>query len=89
MPKTTSTERMINHCQNKTMTLNLKRRKAKEYLISMHINVSTLRDKNRLKVQAWRGKNKVKEVLKVTPVTKNGFKILQGFGKAMKRLKRL
>ena len=49
--------------------------------------LSTLREKNRLKIQAWRVKNKAKEVLKVTPVTKIGFKTPQGFGKAMKRLK--
>ena len=49
--------------------------------------LSTLRQKNRLKVQAWRAKSKAKEVLKVTPIIKNGFKTPQGFGKAMKRLK--
>ena len=49
--------------------------------------LSTPREKNRLKLQVLRAKNKAKEVLNITPVTKNGFKTPQGFGKAMIPLK--
>ena len=78
------------------MILNLNRRKAKQYLIFFRDSnnasmseeeLSTPREKNRLKLQVLRAKNKAKEVLNMIPVAKNGFKTPQGFGKAMKRLK--
>ena len=97
MPKTTSSERMRKHCQNKVNNdPEFKQKESKrmsdlqrQQRASMsEEELSTLWEKNRLKVKAWRAKNKAKEVLKVTPVTKNGSKTPQGFGKAMKQLKR-
>ena len=96
MPKTTSAEIMRKHSQNKANNdpeFKMKENKRisdlqRQQRASMsEEELSTLREKNRLKIQAWRVKNKAKEVLKVTPVTKIGFKTPQGFGKAMKRLK--
>ena len=96
MPKTTSAERMRKHRQNKANNnTEFKKKESKrisdlqrqQHASMSEEELSTLWQKNRLKVQAWRAKNKAKEVLKVTPVTKNGFKTPQGFGKAMKRLK--
>ena len=96
MPKTTSAERMRKHHQNKANNEPEFKQKESKRICDLqrqqHASIpekelSTLREKNRLNVQAWRAKNKAKKFLKVTPVTKNGFKTPQGFGKAMKRLK--
>ena len=98
MIKTTSAERTKKHHQNKANSdPEFKKKETKrisdlqrQQCASMsEEELSTLWEKYRLKVHAWRAKNKAKEVLKVTPVTKNGFKTPQGFGKAMKRLKSL
>ena len=96
--KTKSAERTKKHYQNKANNdPEFKKKETKrisdlqrQQCASMsEEELSTLWEKYRLKVHAWRAKNKAKEVLKVTPVTKNGFKTPQGFGKAMKRLKSL
>ena len=87
---------MRKHCQNKANNEpEFKKKENKrisdlqrqQQALMSEEQLSTLPEKNRPKVQAWRAKNKAKEVLKVTPVTKNGFKTPQGFGKAMKWLK--
>ena len=95
MPKTTA-GRMRKHRQNKVNNdPEFKQKESKripdlqrqQHASMSEEELSTLWEKNRLEVLAWRAKNKAKEVLKVTPVTKNWFKTPQGFGKAMKRLK--
>ena len=95
MPKTTA-ERMKKHCQNKAKNEpEFKKKESKrisdlqreKYASTSEKELSTFWEKSHLKVQAWRAENKAKEVLKVTTVTKDGFKMPQGFGKAMKCIK--
>ena len=96
MSKIASAERMRKLSQNKANNdPEFKQKESKrisDLMRQQHASVSeeelsTLWEKNRQKLQGWRAKNKAKEVLKVTPVTKNGFKTPQGFGKAIKWLK--
>ena len=95
--KTKSAERTKKHYQNKANNDPEFKKKETKRISDLQRQqcasvseeeLSTLWEKYGLKVHAWRAKNKAKEVLKVTPVTKKkGFTTPQGFRKAMKWLK--
>ena len=77
--KTKSAERTKKHYQNKANNDPEFKKKETKRISDLQRQqcasvseeeLSTLWEKYRLKVHAWRAKNKAKEVLKVTPVTK-------------------